>query len=77
MLSDANDAVIAETIIGMGRNLGLQTIAEGVETTAQFNFLKTKGCEGFQGFVFCKPLPETEFLALGANSAAVARPRMV
>jgi EAL domain-containing protein (putative c-di-GMP-specific phosphodiesterase class I) len=65
VLTDANDAVIAETIIGMGRSLGLQTVAEGVETAAQFDFLKEKGCEGFQGFLFCKPVPEAEFLALG------------
>ncbi len=64
VLSDMNDAVIAETIIGMGRNLGLQTIAEGVENSAQLNFLKDKGCEGFQGYLFCRPVPESEFLAL-------------
>ena len=68
VLSDVNDAVIAETIIGMGRNLGLQTIAEGVENTAQLNFLKDKGCEGFQGYLFCRPVPEAEFLALGTQA---------
>ncbi|MGR9089735.1 MAG: PAS domain S-box protein [Gammaproteobacteria bacterium] len=66
VLNDVNNAVIAETIIGMGRSLGLQTIAEGVESAAQFNFLKDKGCEGFQGYLFCRPIPEAEFLALGA-----------
>lgn len=68
VLSDANDAVIAETIIGMGRSLGLQTIAEGVENAAQLEFLKAKGCEGFQGYMFCRPVPEAEFLALGATA---------
>lgn len=64
VLEDPNDAVIAETIIGMGRNLHLQTIAEGVENESQLNFLRDKGCDGFQGFLFCKPVPENEFLAL-------------
>lgn len=75
VLSDVNDAVIAETIIGMGRSLGLQTIAEGVENTAQLNFLKAKGCEGFQGYLFCRPVPEAEFLALGSAAAAPGWPR--
>ncbi len=69
VLNDANDAVIAETIIGMGRSLGLQTIAEGVENPAQLKFLKDKGCEGFQGYLFCRPVPEAKFLALGSPVA--------
>ncbi len=64
VLQDPNDTVIAETIIGMGRNLHLQTIAEGVETETQLNFLREHGCDGFQGFLFSKPVPESEFLAL-------------
>lgn len=76
VLNDANDAVIAETIIGMGRSLGLQTIAEGVEGVAQFNFLRDKGCEGFQGYLFCRPVPEVDFLALGGTvKPALAAPR--
>ena len=64
VLQDPNDAVIAETIIGMGRNLHLQTIAEGVETKAQLNFLRDHGCDGFQGFLLSKPVPESDFLML-------------
>ncbi len=64
VLGDADNAVIAETIIGMGRNLKLQTIAEGVETRAQFEFLRQRGCDGFQGYLFSEPVPETAFLAL-------------
>ncbi|MFT4564344.1 MAG: diguanylate cyclase (GGDEF)-like protein/PAS domain S-box-containing protein, partial [Gammaproteobacteria bacterium] len=64
VLEDVNDAVIAETIIGMGRNLHLQTIAEGVETEAQLDFLVARGCEGFQGFLFSPGVAEDEFLAL-------------
>ena len=64
VLQDSNNAVIAETIIGMGRNLHLQTIAEGVETKEQLKFLREHGCDGFQGFLFSKPVPESEFLLL-------------
>lgn len=56
-----SDAVIAKTIITMGNNLGLQVIAEGVETQAQRAFLDEHGCHAFQGYLFSKPLPLEEF----------------
>ena len=61
VLEDANDAVIAETIIGMGNSLHFQTIAEGVENIEQLQFLRDKGCHGFQGFCFLKPFRSTNF----------------
>ncbi|MEM7540656.1 MAG: EAL domain-containing protein [Pseudomonadota bacterium] len=61
--SDPNDEVICQTIIAMGEHLGLQTIAEGVETDEQFTFLRSNYCDGFQGFKFLMPCPEAEFLA--------------
>jgi diguanylate cyclase (GGDEF)-like protein/PAS domain S-box-containing protein len=64
VLEDANDAVIAETIIGMGNSLHFQTIAEGVENIEQLQFLRDKGCHGFQGFLFSKAVQEHEFLTL-------------
>lgn len=69
VLGDPNNAVIAETIIGMGRNLKLHTIAEGVETRAQFELLRQLGCDGFQGYLFSEPVPEAAFLALPPTSA--------
>nr|WP_225563058.1 EAL domain-containing protein [Rhodanobacter sp. DHG33] len=54
---DANDAMVARTIIGMGRGLGLQVVAEGVETEAQQNFLMAEGCEVFQGYLISRPMP--------------------
>jgi diguanylate cyclase (GGDEF)-like protein/PAS domain S-box-containing protein len=75
VLEDPNDKVIAETIIGMGRNLNLQTIAEGVETTAQLEFLRSLGCDGFQGFLLSKPVPESDFLLLDKTWTGPANKR--
>jgi EAL domain-containing protein (putative c-di-GMP-specific phosphodiesterase class I) len=61
---DRNDAMVAQTIIGMGRGLGLDVIAEGVETEAQRNFLMAQGCDAFQGFLVAHPMPREAFEAL-------------
>jgi diguanylate cyclase (GGDEF)-like protein len=52
-----SDAIIAQTIITMGRSLGLEVIAEGVETEAQCQFLGERGCQAYQGYLFSQPLP--------------------
>lgn len=57
ILTDGNDAAIAGTIIGLCRNLGLEVIAEGVETEDQRAFLARQGCHRYQGYLFCRPLP--------------------
>jgi len=56
-----SDAIIAQTIVTMGRSLGLDVIAEGVETEAQHVFLEGHGCHAYQGFLFSRPLPAAEF----------------
>ena len=53
----ARDGVVIDTIIGMANNLGLEVIAEGVETSAQRSFLLSHGCRLFQGYLFAKPVP--------------------
>jgi len=58
---DDNDKVIVETIISMARHLRLRVIAEGVETEAQLDFLKTQGCFHYQGYLFSKPLDSKTF----------------
>ncbi|HEY8034638.1 MAG TPA: EAL domain-containing protein [Methylobacter sp.] len=55
------DAVIVQTIIGMANNLGMEVIAEGVETEDQRAFLELHGCSAIQGYLFGKPLPLDEF----------------
>jgi EAL domain-containing protein (putative c-di-GMP-specific phosphodiesterase class I) len=61
VLTDANDASIATTIVTLARGLGLGVIAEGVETEAQRDFLAAVGCRVYQGYYYSKPLPTAEF----------------
>ncbi len=58
--SDAEDAAIVAAIVGLGRGLGLDILAEGVETVAQRDALLALGCRQFQGNLFAQPLPATE-----------------
>ena len=56
VLSDPNDAAIARTIVALAQSLGLDVIAEGVETEAQREFLAHHGCRAYQGYLFSRPL---------------------
>jgi diguanylate cyclase (GGDEF)-like protein len=57
----ATDSMIIQTIIGMGNNLGLEVLAEGVETEAQRAFLAAHGCHLCQGYLFGRPQPVDAF----------------
>ena len=59
----STDSMIVQTIIGMAHNLGIEVIAEGVETDAQHDFLWGAGCRYFQGYLFGRPAPLNEFTA--------------
>jgi diguanylate cyclase (GGDEF)-like protein/PAS domain S-box-containing protein len=61
VLADQNDATIARTIITLGQSLGLNVIAEGVETEEQREFLALHNCHAYQGYLFSRPLPLVEF----------------
>jgi len=61
IVADPNDAAIVQTIIAMGEVLGLNVIAEGVETEAQREFLDLRGCHAFQGYLFGRPVSLPEF----------------
>ncbi len=58
------NAIIVQTIIGMANNLSLEVIAEGVESETQFTFLKSLGCQQYQGYLFGKPMPIDLFESL-------------
>lgn len=57
------DTAIVQSVLGLGRSLGLAVIAEGVETEAQREFLTRSGCHLFQGYLFARPQPLAEFEA--------------
>jgi diguanylate cyclase (GGDEF)-like protein/PAS domain S-box-containing protein len=61
---DEDDAAIASAIIAMGHRMQLVLIAEGVETAEQLAFLRERGCQRVQGFLFSRPVPEAEFAPL-------------
>ncbi|MDJ0842162.1 MAG: EAL domain-containing protein [Acidobacteriota bacterium] len=57
---DKDDTAITSAIIAMALSLNLKVIAEGVENLEQFDFLKVRGCQKFQGYLFSKPIPAEE-----------------
>jgi EAL domain-containing protein (putative c-di-GMP-specific phosphodiesterase class I) len=61
-LAEPNGTVIAETIINLGKKLGLATIAEGIETPEQAEVVRAMGCEEVQGFLYAKPMPTAALL---------------
>ncbi|QEY65453.1 EAL domain-containing protein [Metapseudomonas lalkuanensis] len=58
---DASDLALVETILAIGRNLGLECIAEGIESEEQLSMLRQRGCELGQGYFFSRPLDEEGF----------------
>jgi diguanylate cyclase (GGDEF)-like protein/PAS domain S-box-containing protein len=62
--ADADDAAIVQAIITMAHALGIQTIAEGVETKEQLEFLHRNGCDAMQGYYFSRPVPAEEITRL-------------
>lgn len=69
---DPDDEAIVEAIIGLARSLDLQTIAEGVETDAQRAFLRARGCNEGQGFLYSRPMAPEAFEHFVRASAIVA-----
>ncbi|MDE2364671.1 MAG: EAL domain-containing protein [Hyphomicrobiales bacterium] len=74
ILVDPNDAAIAETIIALGATLRLSVIAEGVETEEQRAFLEKRGCRGFQGYLFARPMPAPQFVEFAKAFSGRNRP---
>ncbi len=61
LTSDSEDAAIVGAIIALGHNLGMEVLAEGVETAGQLAHLKGQGCDVVQGFFFGRPMPVETF----------------
>ena len=62
--SDPNDAAIVSAVVAMSKQLGIRTIAEGVETAEQLAFLSRLECDEYQGYYFSKPIPAAEVAPL-------------
>lgn len=63
LLEDEDDATIVRAIIQLGKSLGMQVIAEGVETVEQEAYIIANGCNEGQGYLYSKPLPARELTA--------------
>ncbi len=70
----AREGAIARAIIALGREFGLQVVAEGVETAAQAHFLLQQACPIQQGYLFARPLSQADFDRLLATGARVTVP---
>ena len=66
--TDPDDQAIATAIVQMARSLGMRTIAEGVETLEQLEFLRARGCDEIQGYYFSRPLPPQAFAQFVHNN---------
>jgi diguanylate cyclase len=69
----ADDACIVQAIVSLAHSLRLKVVAEGVETAAQLEFLRTLGCDQYQGYHFSRPLPAPAFEALMRSDKANRR----
>ena len=74
MGTDAGDAAIVETIVGLARHLGLRVVAEGVEDELSRERLVKMGCDLAQGYLISRPLPADRLDAWLAETGVVARP---
>jgi EAL domain-containing protein (putative c-di-GMP-specific phosphodiesterase class I) len=66
-----NDGRMVAAVVELGHALGMSVTAEGVETDAQLDGLRSLGCDGAQGFLLCRPVPADQLEALITGAAAV------
>jgi EAL domain-containing protein (putative c-di-GMP-specific phosphodiesterase class I)/GGDEF domain-containing protein len=70
VVTNSESATIVSAILAMAKELGIKTLAEGIEKKEQLEFLQEKGCQYIQGYYFSKPLPAKEFQELLDKSIA-------
>ena len=68
--TNPKSAVVIRSIVNLAKELGMHTLAEGVETEEQFAFLQEIGCEKVQGYLFSPPIPLTDAIAYCYGPAA-------
>ncbi|WP_051559998.1 bifunctional diguanylate cyclase/phosphodiesterase [Marinobacterium jannaschii] len=73
VLDDRDDATLVQSIIALARSMGMNTIAEGVETEGQHHFLQQAGCDWMQGYFYSRPLEGDDFAALMRSQAEFLR----
>ena len=74
--ADARAKMLVASVINMAKTLGVHTLAEGVETAEQFDFLKSIGCEMVQGYYYSKPLDKRGFMEyIDKSGISVENPR--
>jgi diguanylate cyclase (GGDEF)-like protein/PAS domain S-box-containing protein len=71
---DGSEGAIVATVIALARHLKLKSVAEGVETRHQLQFLVDNGCDAYQGYFFSPPLPAADFTGLLSRNASSERP---
>jgi len=69
---DEDDASIVKSVLSLAQDLDLRVVAEGVETTAQLDFLVSLGCREFQGYLFSRPVPALDMTELLAQASPFA-----
>jgi len=83
VVCDRDSGLITGAVIALARQLGIETVAEGIETPAQYQLLRDQGCDMIQGYLVSRPLPAPRFLAwsqeryvggeIGTDTAAATR----
>lgn len=75
MTSHPGSMTLVRSILAMADNLGLQAIAEGVETPAQCAYLRRQKCQELQGFLFSRPVPSPEIMRMAAGNHRLDMPQ--
>jgi EAL domain-containing protein (putative c-di-GMP-specific phosphodiesterase class I) len=72
--SNPEDAAIASAVIGLAQNMSMVSVAEGVETPEQLDFLRARQCDHIQGFLFSKPMPADDLAQVLAQGSIPVTP---